>query len=261
MTIYDTIGTGYNGTRHADGRILTPLLALLGCAPGAIVADIGAGTGNYSFELARRGYRVHALEPSQEMQRQRKEHANLQWFEGFAENIPFACDYFDGVICTMATHHFISLEEAYREMHRILKNKGVLVVFTQDPRRGETECWIRNYFGVHHSLACEKLPRQEEVIAIAASVFHTTATVTPFILPGDCADGFFYSAWRDPERYLDRDFRKGISCFALANITATAEAVRRLKEDLRSGAWDTRYGFYRKRDGYDGGYYFLSIKK
>jgi SAM-dependent methyltransferase len=43
------------------------LVALAGLAPGAAVADIGAGTGIASEPLLRRGLRVFAVEPSDEM--------------------------------------------------------------------------------------------------------------------------------------------------------------------------------------------------
>lgn len=89
MTIYDTIGKDYNTTRRPDERILSGLLALLNCPKYSRIADIGAGTGNYSFELASGGYSVCAIDPSWLMMGQGRRHERLQWIQAFAERIPF----------------------------------------------------------------------------------------------------------------------------------------------------------------------------
>ncbi|MBN1533043.1 MAG: class I SAM-dependent methyltransferase [Spirochaetes bacterium] len=261
MTVYDSIGDNYNETRRADERILSSVLSLLKCPPGSLVADIGAGTGNYSYELARLHYTVHALEPSDRMRRQRRDHENLAWFSGSAERMPLDGNCYDGVVCILATHHFSSLEKAYGEMHRILRRSGTLVVFTADPRMAEEGCWIRDYFHPHYESACGSLPERGSVVALVEDLFASPVSITPFLLPGDLADSFFYSAWRYPERYLDAGFRSGISCFALSDDGVTENCVGRLGSDLKNGRWDERYGHYRNRELYDGGYCFLSVAK
>ena len=40
---------------HADPKIVDAIVELLGVPPGSAIADVGAGTGNYSCALARRG--------------------------------------------------------------------------------------------------------------------------------------------------------------------------------------------------------------
>jgi ubiquinone/menaquinone biosynthesis C-methylase UbiE len=261
MTIYNSIGNNYNETRQADERILSPILSLLKCPPCSLIADIGAGTGNYSYEFAKMNYIVHALEPSEKMQLQRKNHDNLIWFYGYAEDLPFDDDSYDGVICTMATHHFSSLETAYQEMHRILKKNGSLVVFTADPRMADVTCWLKNYFSPHYKFACDIQPECKYIIDLVESIFCTKAAITQFPLPHNLTDRFFYSAWRYPEKYLNSNFRNGISCFALVDKITTDNAIHRLESDLKNGKWDDKYGFYRNRDVYNGGYYFLSMTK
>jgi ubiquinone/menaquinone biosynthesis C-methylase UbiE len=261
MTIYNTIGNNYNKTRLADNRILSQILSLINCFPPALIADIGAGTGNYSFELAKRGYKVHALEPSQKMYDQRRNHDHLTWYSGFAEKMPLQDHTYDGVICTMATHHFSSLAAAYQEMHRILKSNGRTVIFTADPRLADANCWLKHYFNPQYQLACETQPDRASVLNLVEAIFHTKASITFFPLPPDLKDGFFYSAWRYPEKYLDEDFINGISCFALLDRENTKEVIHKLRNDLATGAWDRQFGYYRKLETYNGGYYFLSIAK
>jgi ubiquinone/menaquinone biosynthesis C-methylase UbiE len=261
MTVYDTIGNNYNKTRSPDQRILSQILSLIHDPPPLLLADIGAGTGNYSFELADRGYTVHALEPSEKMLKQKKNHDRLTWYSGFAENIPFKDNHYDAVICTMATHHFSSLEKAYGEIHRILKKNGRMVVFTADPRLVDDSCWLKHYFGPQYNLACETQPDRSYVINLVESIFQTKTSIVSFPLPPDLQDGFFYSAWQVPERYLDDHFIKGISCFTLLDKTHTQNVIHKLRNDLESGYWDKQFGYYRKSEAYNGGYYFLSIEK
>ena len=59
MTLFDAIGKTYNKTRVADDRIVSELLRLADLAKGHhIIADIGAGTGNYSIALANAGLQI-----------------------------------------------------------------------------------------------------------------------------------------------------------------------------------------------------------
>jgi ubiquinone/menaquinone biosynthesis C-methylase UbiE len=54
MTLYDSIGKNYNSTRQSDKRIVNKLISLLNLPIGSTIADIGAGTGNYSNAIAKR---------------------------------------------------------------------------------------------------------------------------------------------------------------------------------------------------------------
>ena len=58
-TAYDTIGKDYNQNRRADGRLVDRIAGLLDLPAGAVIADIGAGTGNYAAALADRGLPGH----------------------------------------------------------------------------------------------------------------------------------------------------------------------------------------------------------
>ena len=70
MPIYNSIGQQYSKTRVPDIRIVNKLIDLLNLPKGNIIADIGAGTGGYSIELANQGFLVNAIEPSVVMQKQ-----------------------------------------------------------------------------------------------------------------------------------------------------------------------------------------------
>lgn len=76
IPIYNSIGSHYNSNRSADSSVTPIIKELLGLTEGSIVADIGAGTGNYSNALADLGYRIKAVEPSEEMRKQAKPNTN-----------------------------------------------------------------------------------------------------------------------------------------------------------------------------------------
>ncbi|WP_242054014.1 methyltransferase domain-containing protein [Nostoc sp. FACHB-888] len=116
MPIYNSIGQQYSKTRVTDQRIVNTLVNLLNLPKDSIIADIGAGTGGYSLALANQGFIVNAIEPSVVMQKQAKEHPQIKWFTGYAENLPLPDKSVDGLISILAIHHFVHLEKAFQEM-------------------------------------------------------------------------------------------------------------------------------------------------
>ncbi len=61
MALFDEIGEAYDETRQADERIVALVRKFLHLIPGATIADVGAGTGNYSVALAEAGFQVFAI--------------------------------------------------------------------------------------------------------------------------------------------------------------------------------------------------------
>ncbi len=123
MTTYERIGTDYDDTRQADARITMALLAALDLPPASTLVDVGAGTGNYSVALAQAGFRVHAVEPSRTMRQQGKHHPRVVWHAATAEALPFADASVDGMLSTLAVHHFTDLKKSFAEMARVLREE------------------------------------------------------------------------------------------------------------------------------------------
>ena len=163
MELYDTIGNDYNRTRKADIRITDRIVDLFEHRENAVIADVGAGTGNYSYELAARGYSVFAIEPSATMVAQGKTHPNVTWIKGIAEKIPLKNESVDVVVCTLAAHHFTSIEAFLGESKRILKNNGDLIIFTFDPSLLPNNDWIKEYFTEFHTRAITSVPGQNNM--------------------------------------------------------------------------------------------------
>ena len=134
MALYNVIGRDYNAHRAADRRIVERLVRLLDLTPGAVLADIGAGTGNYANALAGRGFAVIAVEPSSEMRGQAPAHHRVEWRPGVAEALPLADGAVDGLVATLLLHHFASLPAPPREFLRVCPACPA-VACRFDPRR------------------------------------------------------------------------------------------------------------------------------
>lgn len=253
MTLYDTIGRHYAQTRKCDPRIATALLGILKSA--STIADIGAGTGSYALFLAKQGYRVLAVEPSATMRGQAVPHSRIEWFDGFAENLPLPDGAVEAAIVMLAFHHFRDHQQALREIDRVTGN-GQIVLFTADPVVA-AQFWLVDYFPAWiEDLNATFLPIAELTSAIATTM-KATVNVAPFLLPHDLTDSFAAVGWARPELYLDNTIRSGISSFAKFDPDELETGLSQLRRDLDSGAWDQKYGDLRQQQQYDAGYRFV----
>ena len=256
---YDAIGVKYNTYRNADIRIVTILKELLELPYGSTIVDLGAGTGNYTNALASMGYKLKAIEPSAVMREQIIPHPNVQWFAGSAESIPLPDASVDGLISTLAVHHFPDLSVAAAEMWRVCGN-GPMVLFTIDPRRGEP-FWLRDYFpGIYKRLYDAFVP-VEELISVFAEKYDAIASIHNFPLPHDLSDLNMHSGWNKPEIYLDPEIRRGMSGFAMSGHSEVEDGLKLLCRDLKTGEWEKRNGRFRTKGSYDVGFIFVNIKR
>ena len=261
MVKYDSIGKGYSRTRQADPRITKAIIEQLRLTLPSTVADIGAGTGSYSVGLAQHGLQVLAVEPSRTMIEQGEQHQNLEWIKGFAEKLPLASSSVDGVVSILATHHFKNLEEGLSEMVRVVKEGGPIVIFTADPRLCPQDCWLRHYFPFLYEAVYKVNPAIEDLKRRIKRISGTPVKVVPFLVPYDIKDRFSFAGWRKPEMYLDPLFRAGTSSFTSVPQGLVTSAIRRLKQELRNGRWEEKYGDVLEHSQYDGGYRLLITTK
>jgi len=255
---YDTIGRSYSTTRRADPRIVTELVRHLALPRGSVIADIGAGTGNYTNALADASYRVLAIEPSRAMRQQAKPHPGVVWMDGVAERLPFSDRELGGVVSTLAIHHFTDLRQALREMHRV-SGTGPVVLFTFDYSTLDKP-WQAHYFPDLWIDISRPLPPLEDIAGWMRHETGRSVEVVPFLIPHDLEDLFMLAPWRRPELYLDPQVRAGISAFALANSAQIERGLARLRDDLENGSWKEQFGSVLELSEIDAGYRFLIAK-
>ena len=105
--IYDTIGLGYNNTRNADPYIAERIVAQLQPTSDEIYLDIGCGTGNYTHHIAKLGYTLHGIDPSDTMLDIAKtKNINGIFTKATAEQIPYDTAFFNGAIAILTIHHW-----------------------------------------------------------------------------------------------------------------------------------------------------------
>jgi len=98
------------------------------------ILDVGCGTGNFSVKLAEMGCKVVGIDLSEKMlniaRAKIKEDLDLEFHKMDACKLEFSDEEFDGVI-SMAAFEFINEpEKAYKEMYRVLKKNGNLLIGT-----------------------------------------------------------------------------------------------------------------------------------
>lgn len=257
--IYDEIGKTYTVTRAADPRISNRLIELLNLPKGSSIADVGAGSGNYSLKLAESGFAVTAIEPSQTMRSQSRSHPGLIWHDGVAEDLPFPDGHFDGVTMVLCLHHLNDWKKGLAEALRVVGG-GPIVIFGFDIDY-KADFWLFNYFPEFVQIDQDwtvGLPRIEDYVKNTLSA---RFELFSFPLPKDLTDHFLAAGWARPEIYLEAKYRNGISSFSKLDSAALNRGLNSLQEDLQSSAWHEKYGHLLTHETHDRGYLFMKIQR
>ena len=116
-------------------------LATAAVQAGGIAADIGCGSGFITEGLIRAGLRVVAVDQSEamlaEMKRKFPTIAEVDYRCGEAEGLPIADGSVDYAFANMYLHHLERPAIAIKEMARILKPGGTLVITDLDSHTSE----------------------------------------------------------------------------------------------------------------------------
>ncbi|HEY3318318.1 MAG TPA: methyltransferase domain-containing protein [Coriobacteriia bacterium] len=98
--------------------------------------DLGGGTGALAQHLAGAlECHVTVLDATPEMLSYLPAHGDVTGVLGCAEDMPFADDTFDALVVSDAFHHFRDQDGAVREMQRVVRCGGGVLVLELDPRR------------------------------------------------------------------------------------------------------------------------------
>lgn len=117
--------------------------------------DVATGTADIALELALRDkcqvigvdFSTAMLALGKNKVSSRNMESAVQLFPGAAESLPLKSDSFDGAISAFGARNFSNINHAIREIHRVLKPNGKIVILEFSfPRNGFLQWLYRLYF-------------------------------------------------------------------------------------------------------------------
>ncbi len=140
---FDRVATRWDQMRREffSENVRETAFAVAKLQKGKLAADIGAGTGFITEGLLRRGLRVIAVDQSQEMIAVMKEKfkvfPRVDYRPGESTALPIEDNTVDYVFANMYLHHVQFPPAAIKEMARILKPGGKLIITDLDEHEFE----------------------------------------------------------------------------------------------------------------------------
>jgi ArsR family transcriptional regulator len=152
-SFFDSVGPEWDAVRKVfnDDALRARAIARL-VRPDLLVADIGTGTGILASELAGLGLRVIAIDNSSRMldaaraNLEREGTTGVEIREGDVSSLPLADGEVDAALAHMVLHYLPSPGEAIREMTRVVRPGGSVIVVDFVQHQHE---WMRQELGVH----------------------------------------------------------------------------------------------------------------
>ena len=119
---------------HTDPLVLARVVALCAPQPQWAALDIATGTGHTAFALAPHVASVIGVDLTPEMLaeaerlRTQRSITNVEFRTADVHHLPFNDASFDLITCRRAAHHFSDVTRALREMKRVLRRAGRVVI-------------------------------------------------------------------------------------------------------------------------------------
>lgn len=129
---FDNTAQNYNDSE--DGRFVEPMydaiVEEIQKSPSGKILDVGCGNGNLFMILPEDKYEMFGIDFSENMILESKHNCGKRasFSVADAERLPFDDNTFDIVVCNASFHHYIHPDEVLREMHRVLRDGGKLLI-------------------------------------------------------------------------------------------------------------------------------------
>lgn len=168
--LYDEARPGYPDAVYDD------LITLAGVGSGALLLEIGSGTGHATLPLARRGFRIDCVELGEQMAAAAR--AKLAGFPG----VMIAVADFDGwtagahykLAFSASAYHWLNPQTRVKRIAALLASNGYVAVFRNHHVQGEASAEFnhaaqRIYANVYpEQVQARGLPRPEDILPVEA---------------------------------------------------------------------------------------------
>ena len=146
---FSQIASIYSQVRTIDYELINYITKKLAFKQTIVAADIGCGDGRYSIKLIEKLRNRLSLtcvdvnyEMLQQISKMTSNFQNLQTKQAFAEKLPFEDNSLDCIFSFNAIHHF-KINEFAKECNRVLKNNGLLFIYTRLKDQNESNIWCK----------------------------------------------------------------------------------------------------------------------
>lgn len=143
---FDAIASDYN--KSGDGKFVNsmyrPLITEIMTVKGGKLLDIGCGNGNLFGLLDHKKYDLYGIDFSDNMIAEAKvKYGDIaKLYTSDAAALPFDEGTFDIIICNASFHHYTEPDAVIREMSRVIKPGGTLLI--GDPYVPGPFRWLAN---------------------------------------------------------------------------------------------------------------------
>jgi ubiquinone/menaquinone biosynthesis C-methylase UbiE len=167
----------------------TIVLQFLVPKKGETIADIACGRGLHSIELLKRGCQVFGMDKDKysiEVAKSIAQRHGCHLLVGEVTNLPYRTNSFDKIICISSLEHFENDEKALREMNRVLKDDGTIVLtvdsFTYRGIRSHLKETHKNLFHVvnYYSLSQLKEKMKNAGFKIKRHKYFVNSSISAF---------------------------------------------------------------------------------
>jgi ubiquinone/menaquinone biosynthesis C-methylase UbiE len=171
---------------HADQALLDHLVELARLSPTDRVLDVATGTGHTALAFAPHVREVVGCDLTPEMLaeaeslRAARGVTNLTLATCSALDLPFAEGEFDVVTCRRAAHHFSDVRRALREMRRVLKPAGRLIVDDRSVPEDDFVDATMNRLDLLHDESHVRQYRPSEWAALLAETGYSVELIEPY---------------------------------------------------------------------------------
>jgi SAM-dependent methyltransferase len=243
---YDKVSRIYDTSRAANTETIEKLVELLHIGSDSVVLDMGCGTGNYAAALQRVAKMVIGVDSSTGM----IEHARAKFPElplicGDVTSLPFGSEAFDGAFAIQVLHHVEEKEVFLTEAYRVIR-KGTFLVIDSCSHRQMRTFWDYHYFPKGLEVDIARIPDAEEI----ASLLERTGFSNVGI---EISYTNISAEHEKPKRYLDKNYRDGMSTFCLLSDEDIESGCEKLREDIESGAIESIIRQFQAKESVVGG--------